>query len=178
LVGNSIFQELSALAAPWIASIGESGERKAETIPVSVSTLEIVGLDFAPMNLDAFAAVRDSNAISEYAISFREALASAASAPDLERSLIGLMIEAMHREEIANKVSSGLSTTGSMLEVAGLVRAVGTVAGLAGMAADAGKRASDAAARKHSWYLIGARMQEVAVREFLKKRSESTKDAS
>jgi hypothetical protein len=178
LIGNAAFQRISALAAPTIVSVTGSEHQSTEAEPhnlgVSERLLDVVGLNFSPDNLEVFAAIRESKDITTYATSFREALVSAAASPsELETKLLQLMRDAMESEEVAKKVSGGLSTAGSVLEVAGLVPVIGTVAGALGIGTDAGKRVVDKRAEGKSWYLLGTKMQEVGIRDRLKRLGEN-----
>lgn len=174
LIGNTAFQRLSALVAPWIGSIA-SGVKAAASgpakLPISEEALDVVGLNFAPRTIDAFAAIRASSVITDYATSFREALASAASGSDLDQRLLQLMREAMDSADIADQVAGGFSTAGSALGLLGFIPFVGTAASIMGVGTDAGSRMAEKVAEKKSWYLIGAKMQEVAIRDLLTRRS-------
>ncbi|MDB6010979.1 MAG: hypothetical protein JWL65_3229, partial [Gammaproteobacteria bacterium] len=174
LIGNAAFHRISALAAPTIVSVTGSEHKPAEAEPqnlgISERLLDVVGLNFSPDNLEVFAAIRESKDITTYATAFREALVSAAASPsELETKFLQLMRDAMESEDVARRVSGGLSTAGSVLEVAGLVPVIGTVAGALGIGTDAGKRVADKRAEGKSWYLLGTKMQEVGIRDRLKR---------
>jgi hypothetical protein len=174
LIGNAAFQRISALAAPTIVSITGSEHQlpgaEPDNLGITEGLLDVVGLNFSPDNLDVFAAIRESKDITAYATSFREALVSAAASPaDLGAKLLQLMQDAMDSEEVAKNVSGGLSTAGSVLEVAGLVPVLGTVAGALGIGTDAGKRLVDKRAERKSWFLLGAKMKEIGLRDHLKR---------
>jgi hypothetical protein len=174
LIGNAAFHRISALAAQTIVSVTGSGQKPTEAEPknlgISERLLDVVGLNFSPDNLDVFAAIRESKDITSYATSFRQALVSAAASPsELEARLLQLMRDAMESEDVSKKVSGGFSTAGSVLEVAGLVPVIGTVAGALGMGTDVGKRVADKCAEGKSWYLLGSKMQEVGIRDRLKR---------
>jgi hypothetical protein len=174
LIGNAAFQRISTLAAPTIVSATGSErqptEAEAQHLGISERLLDVVGLNFSPANLEVFAAIRESKDITTYATSFREALVSAAASPsELEAKLLQLMKDAMESEDVAKKVSGGLSTAGSVLEVAGLVPVLGAVAGALGISADAAKRVADKRAERKSWYLLGSKMQEVGIQDSLKR---------
>lgn len=173
IVGNTAFQQISMLTAPWIVSVtGNDTSTVGQSIklPITEHTLDVVGLNFAPANLDSFGAIRTSAAITGYATSFREVLASAALTPDLEQKLLQLMEEAMDTEDVAKQVAGGLSTAGSALGVLGFIPFVGSAASIMGLGTDAGSRAAGKVADKHSWYLIGAKMQEVVIQDLLIRR--------
>lgn len=179
LIGNTVFQRIFALVAPWIVSItGDSVPASSgpTRLPISEEVLDVVGLNFAPGAIDAFAAIRMSSAITEYATSFREVLTSAASQPDLEQALLKLMKEAMDTSEIADQVASGFATSGSALGLLGFIPFVSTAASVLGVATDVGSRATEKISEKKSWYLIGAKMHEVAVQDLLKRRGGRTSD--
>ena len=75
----------------------------------------------------------------------------------------------MDSEAIARQVAGGLSTSGSVLGVLGFIPFVGSVASAMGLGTDVGTRAAEKAAEKKSWYLIGAKMKEVVIRDLLER---------
>ncbi len=141
LVGDSMFQRLSKLV-----------------------------LNFAPGTREAFTAIRSSRAISGYAESFRKALITASSQANLDTALVQLMREAMDSADIAEQVAGGLETSGSALNLIGFIPLVGNIASIMGVGTDAASRTAEKVADKKSWYLIGAKMHEVALRDVLKRK--------
>ncbi len=175
LVGNSIFQRLSALVAPYMGGDRAKSQLTgvASKLPIAERSLDIVGLNFAPGTRDAFAAIRSSQAITRYAESFRNALASASSQANLDDALLQLMREAMDNADVAAQVAGGLETSGSALNIIGFIPLVGNIASAMGVGTDAGSRAAEKFADKKSWYLIGAKMHEVAISDLLKRKGAS-----
>ena len=76
----------------------------------------------------------------------------------------------MDSEDIARQVAGGLSTAGSALGALGFIPFVGSAASIMGLGTDAGARTAEKVAEKKSWYLIGAKMQEVVIHDLLKRR--------
>jgi hypothetical protein len=78
-----------------------------------------------------------------------------------------LMREAMDDSTVAKQVAGGLQTSGSALNLIGFIPFVGNIASAMGVGTDAGSRVADKVADRKSWYLIGAKMQEIAIRDLL-----------
>jgi hypothetical protein len=97
LVGDEFFKRTYSLVAPWVPELAQRGDAKPTVVSklaISENLVKLVGLDFAPGDLEAFAAIRASKEIAMYASSFREALSEALGAGDLEGRLIELMAQA------------------------------------------------------------------------------------
>lgn len=139
----------------------------SEALTLESSSLPLVGLDFSCVDIDAFAAVRQSQEIRGYANQFREVISSATSAPDLTKQLLSLMKEAREQREIAGKIAGGFETTSSITSVAGLVPFVGPATGLVGLGADVAARTARYVQKNRDWYAIGAHMQRVALDDLL-----------
>lgn len=170
LVGDHIFQAAYLKLAPMLeplVSERPSSRLRDTVLAVGSSTLSVVGLDFRPGNLDAFAAIRNSADISAYAKNFRAAITLASTNADRERALLLAMREAMEFEKVARVAQGALETTGTVASVVGFIPILGSVASAVGVAADAGERAAEKYADGRSWYLIGSRMQEIALKDAL-----------
>jgi len=172
LIGDSFFRHAYSFVAPWVRELlGEpttAGQPRSK-IAIEERTLDVVGLDFSPADLGAFAAMRASKEIAKYADSFRKAVEDASLHDQLEPRLLGLMAEAMDSGDVAKHVSRGFQTAGSMMTAVGLVPAIAAPASALEAVADvAGRTAAGVAARK-DWYLLGAKMKEIAIREALER---------
>jgi hypothetical protein len=121
--------------APWITTVfqGAPDSPQPSSLTLSADTLRVVGLDFAPADLDAFAAIRMSKEITKYAELFRSALQAAHTSTKPENELLRIMAEAMDSAEVAQKAAGALETIGSIVNVVGLVPVVGTIASAVGM---------------------------------------------
>jgi hypothetical protein len=56
------------------------------------------------------------------------------------------------------------------MDVAGLIPLVGTMASVAGIGADIGAHVAEAQAKSGRWYLLGAKIREIAIRDVLMRR--------
>jgi hypothetical protein len=74
LLGNGFFNALYTQIAPLVSQLLPSGLQpgmKPMSLSLEQSELDALALDFTPSDIDAFAAIRASDEISEYAESFR-----------------------------------------------------------------------------------------------------------
>jgi hypothetical protein len=174
IVGNDFFYSVYQIAAPHVkAFIDDSTGQLPEGLALNLGerTLDIVGLNFSPENFDEFAAVRSSVEISKYATAFREAVVEASSTPNLQSRLIDLMKEAMDSQDVARRAKGVFQTTGSILNVAGFIPIAGTIASVGGVVADAAERGLEKKISLKDWYLIGPKMKDVALKDFLSKQT-------
>jgi hypothetical protein len=167
LVGNGFFASVCNEVAKGIGRIGNTPGSPVWTLNPDV--LEITGLAFDSANMDAFAAVRHNKAITEYAVEFRKAISEAATAADLKSQLLNSMKKALEQENVAHNVSGVFQTVGSAANFAGLIPVIGSVASGVGIAADAAGRGMTKRETGKQWYMIGPKMREVALKEFLEK---------
>src|SRR5205823_1176174 len=128
LIGDQFFRDISNLLAPIIHRVlGEDSLGSKSPLALDSADLPVIGLDFAPSSVEAFAVIRQSEEITSYAAGFREALAKAAESGSPREHMLSLMREAMDHERIANLVAGGFETAGSILNLGGLVPVFGTV---------------------------------------------------
>ncbi|MDP1892170.1 MAG: hypothetical protein Q8K55_14850 [Gemmatimonadaceae bacterium] len=170
LVGSSFFHRAYTHVAPWIRELlGETTTSDAphSRIAIEQSTLSIVGLEFAPASVDAFAAIRASKEIAAYAEGFRGAIEEAATDEHLETRLLALMAEAMDSSDVAEHASRGFQTAGSLMTAVGFIPLVGNAASVLGAGTDVAGRAAAAIAKRKEWFLLGAKLQDIAIRETL-----------
>lgn len=151
-VGNAVTALAISSQAPWI---------------MEPKTLDLVGLTFPASNIDSFAAIRQSRQVSEYAAEFRTAAASAMGEADATNSLLAAMKKAMDQGEIQEHVSGAFQAIGSGANVGGLFPFVGTIASGIGIGADVASRALKRAGARKQWYLLGPKMQEIALKRML-----------
>jgi hypothetical protein len=101
---------------------------------------------------------------------FCHALLQVADPIEREREFVRAIRTALDYEAISKRTAGVLETTASASGVAGLVPLLGIVPGIAGLVADASARSARLAERKSRWPLVGVRMQEIATRDFLKRK--------
>jgi hypothetical protein len=173
LVGDDFFKRAYSVVAPWVPELVRDANLVANEpskLSLREETVSLIGLDFAPSDLDAFAAIRSSKEIAKYTSSFREALAHAQNTGDLEGTLIEIMAHAMDTEEVAQRASSAFETAGSVMNVLGFIPVIGTLASAIGVGTDAAGRIAGARSESADWFLLGPKMREVALREALRRR--------
>lgn len=177
IVGDDFFQSVYSTVAPHIKAFMDDSAGTLPsgiTLAINHSTLAVTGLDFAPSNFDAFAAVRASKEVSDYAASFRKAIGKARDSSDPHDTLLDLMREAMDSERVSELAAGAFQSTGSVLNVVGMVPVLGTGASVGSIAADIAGRAAAAQARHERWYLLGPKMKEVSLKGILRKRQRKT----
>lgn len=168
LVGNSFFHTVcDSIIADVVDVISAPSNPGHVTWALDPSTLDLVGLNFPANSIDSFAAIRQSRQVSEYAVNFRMAVASAMSQPEATNSLLRAMKVAMDQEEIRNLASSGFKTIGSAANVGGLIPLYGTVSSIIAIGLDAGSRALDRSIAEKQWYLLGPKMREIDLKSML-----------
>lgn len=172
LIGNQFFHDISKFLAPIIRQVlghDSLGSKPEPPIALDTGVLPVVGLDFAPSSVEAFAAVRESKEVAAYAAGFREALSRAVESGDLREQMLRLMRQAMDHERVAELAVKGFESAGSMLNFAGLVPVLGTVTTIAGIGVDASARLAERTAATNRWYLLGPKLQEVQLKELIRK---------
>lgn len=172
ILGDEFFQAVYRHIAPWVSRLvhDEAGvEPGPRSIALSETFLDVLSLDFAPSDIDAFAAIRGSDEISDYTRAFRKAIGAAQEAGHLRSNLLRLMREAMESERVSQMAAGALETTGSIVNLAGLVPVIGTIASITGAGADVVGRVATRKAESHRWYLLGSKMREIALRDLLKR---------
>jgi hypothetical protein len=172
LLGNRFFQLLYSRMAPYIhqLSFDEAPlQSQPQKVLLSSKLIKASGLAFTPSDLESFYDIRSSKKIMDYSEDFRAALRESAKFEDCEEKFLEMMHQAMETEEIATKAASGFQTAGSVSTALGFIPVVGTAASCVGALTDAAGRASSARADKASWFLLGPKMHEVAIRSHLGK---------
>ena len=166
LVGNEFFETAYHIVLRYMDSFfSRQNQIDPGVLTISQEVLAIAGLNFAPADFSELVAVRQSSEITAYATEFREAIGSAHLTNDFAASLKELMREALETHEIRKRAKSILNTTSTVSTTLGAIPMLGTVASLAGLASDFGSRRIDR--KKSDWYLIGPRMKEVAIEDYL-----------
>jgi hypothetical protein len=112
--------------------------------------------------------------VKEYSERFCRALLKTTNAIEREREFVRAVRTALDHEAISKKTAGVLETTASASGIAGLVPVLGIVPGIAGIVADTSARSIRLVERKSRWPLVGARMQEIATRDFLKRKENVT----
>jgi hypothetical protein len=172
LLGNRFFQLLYSKLAPYIYQLSFDRpplQSQPPKVLLSSKLIKASGLAFMPSDLEAFYEIRSSKKIMDYSEDFRAALRESAKFEDCEEKFLELMREAMETEEIATKAASAFQTAGSVSTVLGFFPVIGTAASCVGAWSDATGRASSSRADNASWFLLGPKMQEVAIRSQLGK---------
>jgi hypothetical protein len=174
LIGDQFFHDVSALLDPIIRQVlGDDSLGTSHKPPMRIDSalLPVIGLDFSPSGVDAFATIRQTKEVSAYATAFRQALASAAESSDPRAHMVRLIREAMDHERVAQLAAGGFQTAGSVLNLAGLVPILGSATTIAGIGADASGRLAEWQASKNRWYLLGPKLKEIEFKDLIRKES-------
>lgn len=173
LVGDAFFHAVYKTVSPFIKQfIDDTPGQLPEglTLELNEKTFAAIGLEFAPASFDSFIAIRASEQIASYAVSYRQALGMAREHQDFESALLDLMRSALDTEAIARHVTGAMQTTGSITNIVGLIPVVGTIASLGSIGADLVGRVAAAKALGQQWYLIGSEMRTIGLKQLLLKR--------
>jgi hypothetical protein len=174
LLGGAMFAEFCTLLGESVPRLGDLA-RHIPALPfgkiLNPESLDVFGINFSPADFSAFTSVRSDEEIREYGKRFCHALLNVDHPIDREKEFVRAIRTALDHEAIAKRTAGILETTASTSGVAGLVPVLGIVPGTAGIVADAAARSARAVERKSRWPLVGVRMQEVATRDFLKRKA-------
>lgn len=172
LIGDNFFEAVYRKVRPYIKQFLDDTPGSLPeglSLQINENTLTATGLAFVPTTYDAFCDIRSSTKISDYAVSFRDAIGKAQSSPDFEANLLGLMKDALDNAEVLQHASTGFKTTGSVLNFVGLIPFAGTIASVAGIGDDIAGRVAEAKQHNYEWYSLGSKMQDVALTGLLKR---------
>jgi len=169
LIGNTFYNLICEIVLKYI---GEELQLRSEASTTSwtldPTTLDAFALSIPSASIDTFASIRQSKEISDYARGFRNALNLSMGNGKPSNALLNLMREAMGKDEIRKKVAGAFQTIGTSANIGGLIPFVGTIASGIGITSDIASRALEQSRATHQWYLLGPKIQEVAVKELLK----------
>lgn len=175
ILGGEMFTDFCALLSKSKTVLGElsvwiNPEELANVI-VNPEDLNVYGINFSPPDLDSFVSVRSDQNVKDYAHRFCDALLNKDNPLKREKALVRAIREAIDMESVSKRTAGVLETTASALGIVGLIPVVGTITGGAGIVADASARSARAAEHKSRWYLVGTKMQEVALMAFLRRKN-------
>ncbi len=172
LIGNTFYNHICERVIKYI---GEELQLRSEASKkrwtLEPTTLDAFALSIPSKSIDTFASIRQYREISDYAKGFRNALKSSIENGKDSNALINLMREAMGKDEIRKKVAGAFQAAGSGANIGGLIPFVGTIASGIGITSDIASRALEESRAKHQWYLLGPKIQEVAIKELLKNQN-------
>jgi hypothetical protein len=170
IIGESLMHEAMSLLKPLLFKRGIlHGEETEIPDTLTLNEFDILGLDFAPKTLSAFSAIRQNAEVSEYAAEFRHVIDTSAR-EDLHARLQTAAEHALRNEKIARQAAAVFETASTTLGLVSMIPLVGVATGAAGLGADAAGRASRVAEHRSRWYLIGAKMHEVAIRSLIEQK--------
>jgi len=140
---------------------------------------QISSLKFELNSLSEFVNLRTSKPLKKYASSFRSYLRDLPNGKLDELFLMESMLDAINSEELANKISGGMGITATVTGPISLIPFAGTVAGVVGMATDAGGRVASKVAALKSWWLLAPEIAKILSKNRIEKMaSELRKNAT
>jgi hypothetical protein len=133
---------------------------------------DIGGLCFRINDIDEYKSLRLSKPLKHYGNSFRNFLDSLSEGKPEALNLYESMMEAIETDEIADKISGGLSISASILGIASLIPVVGTFTGLAGIFSDFGGRASQKKQRDNHWWTLAPEISQTLTKHRISQKME------
>ncbi len=142
----------------------------AELLQGLKTAFETASLRFSIENLDDFMVLRSAKSLREYAVAFRNVIDSLPTGANVEYAIYKAMTEAIHKSDIADQVSGGLNVGASLAGMASLVPIVGTIAGVAGLAADGASRFAKRVGDQHKWWTLAPEVSKLLTRKRIEAR--------
>jgi hypothetical protein len=170
LLGNSVFHEFYQLLyayAPKEWELFPEDAGQAELRVLDLEDVSVLGLDFAPANLEALLEIRANSDVNKWTPKWREAFAMA-EPTQVREAVRAAMREAYETKSIRKFIRGGFEMLGSAATWAGVIPVLGNLATAAGIVADVGTRAMRALEKPAEWCLLGARMHKIALEKELR----------
>lgn len=115
---------------------------------------EFSSLQFSINGLEEFATLRMSKSILDYGHAFRKHIKQLPNNSFDEKYLLKAMVEAINKDEIADKISGGIALTSTVASAISLIPFIGPVGGAIGLGADLTSRATHKFSAHNKWWLI------------------------
>jgi hypothetical protein len=123
-------------------------------------------LNFSPPDALAVAAVRADSGVSSYAAKVRQVLIQG-STLDSQRSLVHAMREAHERSEVARRVDKIFEVVSWTAKPLHYIPGVGEILSVSEDLLDLAKKWIKREQSRDDWFLLGARMTDISVRDYL-----------
>lgn len=125
-------------------------------IEIISNYLEITGILFNPMGLDNFIYLKQEKDLKIYSKSFLNLVENfRPKDSNIKKQMLSLAKDALETKSINSKLSGIFSSSSSILSIAGLIPALGTITGIAGIGIDISDRINQHIAKKGKWYEFG-----------------------
>ncbi len=169
LIGDTFYNLICERVLKYIGDeLQLRSEASTKRWTLDPTTLDAFALSIPSASIDTFSSIRQSKEISDYAKGFRNALSLSMENGNAPNALLNLMREAMGKDEIRKKAAGAFQVAGTGANIGGLIPFAGAIASGIGIASDIASRALEKSSAKHQWYLLGPKIQEVAVKELLR----------
>lgn len=143
---------------------------------VLTNLFDIAGLCFCINDIDEYRELRNSKPLKCYGDALKNFLNDIPEGKLGEKYLYESLMETIEREELANKISGGLSISASLLGVASLIPVVGTVTGLIGLPLDLGSRAAEQIAGKKQWWALAPEISRTLTKHRIERKLKELSD--
>lgn len=170
VIGNQLFEAVYRIVVPRMGAHIEGWpleKERAQSLLLGPEFLDAIGLSVPASTFDAFCRIRDCAEITDYAKSFRDAIGTASTQGDLQKTLINLMREARDKDRIAQHAVGALQASCSWSGVAGaFVGALpfgGTVTSLVSLGTDFSARRIADSSKSRRWYTFGTKLNEISL---------------
>jgi hypothetical protein len=137
---------------------------------VLTEAFKIAGLRLSIENLEEYMVLKSNSTIQEYGCSFRDLIDNLPDNETMEARYYRVMMDLIEKNEFANKLSAGLSISGTALGISSLIPIVGTVTGVVGISADFGSRGAEKIARRNNYWSLAPAISKVLSRHRIEQR--------
>lgn len=127
-------------------------------------------LSFNPVDLRGLSAARNDPEVKKYAQSVRNAMAEGHNVEELELNLLRGMRRALSQSEVLREIESVVETASIVAAPITYVPVIGNMVSAGTDVASVGGKLAGKAADKLEWFLLASRANEVAVKDFLKRK--------
>lgn len=136
--------------------IGAELKTKDGQIPTDAlnKIFQFSSLEFSISGLEEFATLRKSKAVLEYGQAFIKHIKQTQNNKFDEEYLLKSMLEAINKDEIADKISGGIALTSTITSTVSIIPGVNIVAGIIALGADLSARAISEYAEDYKWWLL------------------------
>jgi hypothetical protein len=125
------------------------------------SYLDITGLLFQPLEIQAFYYLKTEKDLRDYSNAFLKVLESFSpdNPKEIKRELLLLIREAISKDKLNSRAAGIFEVGSNLMNYIGLIPIVGTAAGLVGIGADWTSKGLDKLSDKHKWYELAPQIQ-------------------
>jgi len=144
--------------------------RVARLSSALAATFELASLRFELQGVDEFQDLRQDKAVRLYAERFAKAVETLPSGADPELAILQAMSDAMDSAKVAARTKEAMSIGATAGGAISLIPIVGSIAGAAGLGADAAGRTAAALEHRKQWWTLAPEVSKVLTAARIKAR--------